>query len=835
MKKLINIIIWIILAYFFPLKVVKAQDKLEQINKQWSKYSGVYQYSNNGKWCIINELLQSNETIYHLIKTDGTEKHLYQQIVQPLISENNKWFAYLTKNNEFILLNLLTKEEMIFLDVRDYAMNFDGNYIAFSSKKLDIIKVLDLNSKKVIFETKGEGFKWNPIKSSLAISKNTLIDDRLIILDLSKKNATISELETNLKSKEIKWSKNGNVLVQIGDKSMNVYFDDRNFKQFSFPVSDKKMNDCTINLDAVELSTNGETILFDRIKNHTISKEDALEIWNGNDAWIYPKLKEYDKNERYKLRTKWNVLANTIEEIGTLEFPTVISNPNHSTYLVYNKLQVEPQFYQFPFADIFLKDETEELTLISKLQYVKDGYLSVSSKGNFIAYFKDNDWFVYNKNTKITSNFTTSISSKFSTKWVEGANLSIPYKTVEWSTDEKYILITDQFDVWLMKVDGSEKRRLTDGYKSKTRYRLMKDNFSTSKQLIGIDIQQPIFFEVSNQLLQTTWAKWTSKKGLELESFQDAKVDQFMFSKDKRQLIYSKRKYSLSPHFYHVNELKSKQTSLLKTNDSLTLFQQNKYEIIFYKTAHNDSLRAVLIYPINYDSTKKYPMIVSIYENNSENIHLFSPPTNEEYIGFNALKYSMEGYFILLPDIKYEINQPGRSALVSVESAVKESFKISSIDQNRVGIIGHSFGGYETAYIITQSKLFKAAVVGATTIDLVSWYHDISWDLKKEQQWRIENQQFRMVGSFYENKKDYQENSPLYNLDNISTSVLIWTGKEDSNANWYQNIYLYTGLRRLNKEVKMLLFEGEGHFMTKAENQIKLSREIKKWFDTHLK
>ena len=188
-----------------------------------------------------------------------------------------------------------------------------------------------------------------------------------------------------------------------------------------------------------------------------------------------------------------------------------------------------------------------------------------------------------------------------------------------------------------------------------------------------------------------------------------------------------------------------------------------------------------------------------------------------------------------MPTIKYEKGNPAKSSLLYVENAVKKALETYPIDPKKVGLIGHSYGGYQTTYIATKSDMFATAVAGAPVTDLGIYYLDISWDFKREQIWRIENKQFRMGRSYFEAKKQYNENSALQSIEELKTPLLLWAGKEDGNVNWTQSVHLFMAMKRLNKEGKLLLFNNEPHSVDKLENQKDLSEEVMSWFNHYLK
>jgi len=273
---------------------------------------------------------------------------------------------------------------------------------------------------------------------------------------------------------------------------------------------------------------------------------------------------------------------------------------------------------------------------------------------------------------------------------------------------------------------------------------------------------------------------------------------------------------------------------LVQSNPQQEEFYWGKAKLIHYKNTKGDSLSGILYYPAQYNSQKKYPMIVYIYEKLSNDFYKYIAPSQLEDRGFNITTFTTQGYFVLLPDISYQIGKPGLSAADCVVSATKEIIHKEMILPNRVGLIGHSFGGYETNFIITQTDLYAAAVSGSGASDLTNFYLTVG-ATGRSNMWRFENQQWRMGKSLFDDREGYNSNSPIEHAENITTPLLSWTGESDKQMNWNQSAALYLALHRLNKEHIMLVYPKEGHTILKPVNQKDLSMRIHDWFDHKLK
>lgn len=278
-----------------------------------------------------------------------------------------------------------------------------------------------------------------------------------------------------------------------------------------------------------------------------------------------------------------------------------------------------------------------------------------------------------------------------------------------------------------------------------------------------------------------------------------------------------------------------KEQVVLKTNPQQEKFCWGHSELISYTNQKGQPLQGVLFYPAGFQSEKKYPMIVHLYERQSGMMHQYINPTQYNQDGFNPVNYTFEGYLVFYPDIAYEVGSPGQSAVAGVQAAVDAVMAKGIVEYNHIGLIGGSFGGYETAFIISQTNRFATAVAGVACTDLVSSYLSMQSSGERSQIWRYESAQLRMGASLFANYKGYIENSPVAHASKINTPVLIWTGQQDPNVNWTQSIELHLALQRLQKPHTFLVYPGQGHAIGKPESQIDLDKRVKEWFDTYLK
>ena len=263
-----------------------------------------------------------------------------------------------------------------------------------------------------------------------------------------------------------------------------------------------------------------------------------------------------------------------------------------------------------------------------------------------------------------------------------------------------------------------------------------------------------------------------------------------------------------------------------------------KSEVISYTNSRGINLKGVLLYPVGFDAGKKYPMVVTIYQKLRytmnkyliDGIGMMSPTE-----GINVRTLLRKGYMVYMPDIVFDERGPGRAAVDCVNSAMDAILDHLAIDFTKVGLVGHSHGGYETNFIATQSNRFATYVSGSGNSDLVRSYHSFNYNFQRPFYWQYEDGQYEMPGSFTDNKELYADNSPIYHAEKVTAPLLLWTGMEDYNIFWEQTMEFYLGLRRNRKDVTALFYPKEGHSLLKVQNRIDLYSRIYEWLDFHLK
>jgi dipeptidyl aminopeptidase/acylaminoacyl peptidase len=256
-------------------------------------------------------------------------------------------------------------------------------------------------------------------------------------------------------------------------------------------------------------------------------------------------------------------------------------------------------------------------------------------------------------------------------------------------------------------------------------------------------------------------------------------------------------------------------------------------ELVKFKNVDGVALKGLLLKPDNFDPRKKYPMMVYIYERLSQGLHAFRSPGPGTSI--NPTFYVSNGYLVFMPDIVYTIGYPGQSALKCVLPGIQAVVDKGFVKEDAIGIQGHSWGGYQIAFMVTQTNRFKAAAPGALVANMTSAYSGIRWGTGLPRQFQYERSQSRIGGSLWDYPLRFLDNSPIFRADRVETPLLMLHNDEDDAVPWYQGIEYFLALRRLGKEAYMFNYNGEKHGLRKRINQKDYTRRLQEFFDHFLK
>ncbi len=557
-----------------------------------------------------------------------------------------------------------------------------------------------------------------------------------------------------------------------------------------------------------------------------------LDVW----SWNEPKLRTkqlYDAKKQYskKFLASYDIEA---QKVVALENDTLSLGKrwkNSETALMRSSAPYDVTFsYSYPWKeDLYISDlKSGNLTLLLQGNFSKT-LLTPSTE--YLYYEKETDTNFYAKNT--LTNIENCITCTLQERWLEDLN------GMDFVPDLEGNLMIDAMDknsLWFNSTKGLYRYNPTEN----------KLNLITPKEWLNRKIQlnyykieaDSQYFDWNNIIVETFDLEtkinsyFALNERFELTEIVSGYFNAFSFLKDEKYYYARIQNNEIYPNF---NRIENGETILLTdVNPQQKNYNWSTVEPIKWTAYNGLELDGLLYKPENYDSTKQYPLIVYYYETSSEDIHRHVTPRPTASIIFST-EYASSGYFVFMPDIRYEIGHPAKGAYNAIMSGTDYVLqKYPQIDSTRMGLQGQSWGGYQTSQLITMTDRYAAAMAGAPVSNMFSAYGGIRWGSGLSRQFQYEHSQSRIGKTIWEAPELYIENSPLFGLPKVKTPLLIMHNDEDGAVPWYQGIELFMGLRRLQKPAWLLNYNGDDHNLMKKGNRKDLSKRMKDFFDFYL-
>lgn len=501
-----------------------------------------------------------------------------------------------------------------------------------------------------------------------------------------------------------------------------------------------------------------------------------------------------------------------------------------------------------------LKDGSRKL-IAKKL----NAEVEASPEGKYVIWYSydDSQWYSYNTTTGRTVCLTKNLGVNFYDEEDNHPALRPPFDySPQWLEGDAAVLINDRYDTWRLQPDGKNAVCLTAGQGRRTNTRYMHDDWncydtptaSNSRQRKDIDIREKRVIRKGEKLPLTVFNYDDMCNGLAFASTTKAAkpdvitIDTFSFnglSKAREAAVYAYRKGNFrNPADLYLTQdnFKSSQ-KLTSLNPQQQNYRWGTAQLFHWKAYDGTPLKGIVYLPDGMDPAKKYPVMIYFYERNAETLYDYFPPAPSRSI-INRPFYTSRGYIVFVPDVVYKDGHPGESAyncIVSGAEALCDSFQVA--DRSNMAIQGQSWGGYQTAYLVTRTNLFKAAGAGAPVSNMTSAYGGIRWESGIARMKQYEHGQSRIGKSIWDKGglPLYLENSPLFKADKVNTPLLIMHNDADGAVPWYQGIEYFVALRRNGKKVWMLQYNDEAHNLLERRNCKDLSVRLQQFFDHYLK
>ena len=409
------------------------------------------------------------------------------------------------------------------------------------------------------------------------------------------------------------------------------------------------------------------------------------------------------------------------------------------------------------------------------------------------------------------------------------------YGSAEWTADGS-ILIYDKYDIWKVSLDGTKAQRLTSGREKGITYRYIRTRSDELDPFLRADetVWLRVFDHASkeNGLAMLNLAK--PAKSFKTVAFGGYTWSGLRVAENGKAVIWNKGNFRDPMDLYYASAPGKKEEKLSAINPQIADYNWGTVELYKWNAFDGKKLEGLLYKPENLDPAKKYPVMVYFYEKDSENLYSHYQ-VQPMWSIINIPFFVSRGYVVFVPDIVYTPGLPGESAYNCIVSGAQSLKQFPWIDADNMAIQGQSWGGYQVAYLITRTGMFKAAGAGAPVSNMTSAYGGIRWESGSSREGQYEMGQSRIGRSLWDGIELYMENSPLFKLPNVTTPVLIMHNDADGAVPWYQGIEMFMGLRRLGKPAWLLEYNDEAHNLRERRNRKDLSIRLQQFFDYYLK
>lgn len=569
----------------------------------------------------------------------------------------------------------------------------------------------------------------------------------------------------------------------------------------------------------------------------------SLDLWSGSDTILMPqqikdkrKIAEtvysaiyYPKENRALALGDYNLESIRFAENGDAPYAIGVTN---KPYIIYTENNVRPYIG----SDTYLIDlKTGKRTQILQNSY-GGSYLSPSAK--FVGYYSlpDSSWYAVDTKTLVHTRVTADIPYPFYNEDDDHPSAPPLYGFNGWTTDEK-MLIPDRYDLWL--VDPTAKtpaKNLTGiGRETDTRFRFVNMNTVPGKG--AVDLSKPMLFLSFNYVNKEN-GYYRLQVGNPIQRLVEGPYIYTLtsFAKDPGadRIIYTRQNFNEFPDLWTSNELFQNPVRMTDANPQQADYLWGSVELIKWTDLNGNECEGLLNLPENYDPSKRYPTIVYFYETQTFLLYRYNVPAPSRSI-INPVYCTSNDYVVFIPDIKYRDGLPGKSCYDVVLGGTMALIERGIADPKHIGLQGQSWGGYQTAWLVTQTDLYACSAPGAAVSNMISAYGGIRWSTGISRATQYENGQSRIGATPWQRRDLYIDNSPVFFADRVTTPQLLRHSDQDGAVPWYQSIEYYIALRRLGKPVWLLNYSGDEHNLMSRAACMDWDKRMYQFFDHYLK
>ena len=566
----------------------------------------------------------------------------------------------------------------------------------------------------------------------------------------------------------------------------------------------------------------------------------SVQVWSWNEPVQYT-VQQYNKTKDLKrsYTAVYDVRNNSVLQLGTINHPNcMIGNEGDGPYALTSTSR--PYSLSWMWEGRSRNDyytislETGEQKQVAEADY---GEYHLSPAGNYAYWYAETDSCWYTMSLADGKKYQLTTPSTF-VGWNEDNDVPdypAAYGAAGWADKDQFIYLYDRYDIWKFDPKGKEVpvNMTKNGRTNKIAYRLI--NLDEDSKII--DIHKPLLLKGTNEV--TKGDGYYSLRFKKPGTPKELLAGRFMLSsiikaKNADKLVFTKESYEMYPDLHYTNYSFKNPLQLTEGYKQQEGIVWGTAELVSWTSLDGRTLEGVLYKPANFDSSKKYPMIVNFYERNSDELYSYRhPQPHRSTIDYRL--YNSNDYVIFNPDVRYRDGHPGQSCFNCVMPGIQMVVDKGFIDNKAIGAQGHSWGGYQVAYLATKTDLFAAIESGAPVVNMFSAYGGIRWGSGLARSFQYEHTQSRLGTTPWKGYDIYKENSPLFEMDKVKTPILILHNDHDGHVPWYQGIEYFVAMKRLGKPCWMLNYPNEPHWPMKLPNKVDFQKRMFQFFNHFLK
>ena len=688
--------------------------------------------------------------------------------------------------------------------------------------------------------------------AAVSTGKDSTEDAHIIIYDLIKKSESIVKAEGHGFS-NLSLSKNGAYLAylenmeedekaQIPNHILNVY---NIASATTKKIRNPRGKELLVSKEFTPRFSDDETRLFygnapvPIVQDTTLLDEEIVnvEVWSYTDEMLYTQQEmQLDREKKKSYLYAYDIIFGKSIELGSEEIPFVFTTKEgESKYALGGNSKPYEKYISwkgYPYYDIYRINM--ETGAKKKLLTKEEGRVRLSPGGKYGYWYnrESKEWKTVDLASGTVSVIAAESDGIFYDELNDTPQFPRSYGTATWAKDDAFIYIYDRFDIWQMSPDGNVKKKLTNGRADQIVYRYLRLDDE-------LDAISPDTTVMLNLFDENDKSSGYATLNLATQELKVAIKELFRFDrspiKAKRtdDLVITKESFRVFPNLISTNLDLADQKVISDANPQQSKYKWGDAELFSWTNDKGEELDGLLIKPDDFNPANTYPVIVNFYERSSNGLYRHRAPAPHR----STINYSYwvnKGYVIFNPDVTYDIGYPGESCYDDVISGVKSLSQKPWVDKSKIGVQGHSWGGYQIAHLLTRTDIFKCAEAGAPVVNMVSAYGGIRWRTGMSRMFQYEKTQSRLGATLWENPQLYLDNSPIFNVDKVNTPVLILHNDKDGAVPWYQGIEYFVALRRLGKPAWMLNYNGEPHWPVKWQNRVDFNKRLEQFFDHYL-